>query len=433
MQLLLAERPGPAQLIDLRSVVSPTYPSDVTVVRHDPVASINSVTDAMMMADTLLGMSSVSISGNVSSGNSTNDFWEIQAAGPLAGLLFAASPRGNNLGMHWVLEAAENSAIDDTIEPDPTFPGWVAAVDALQRAGDRILAAKIITVLKMEPKQRDSVLMTVGKAIMPWLRTYTTDAALPSFDPAFLDDPAATLYVLAPTDGSSAGNAITLIDNLVNRQRQRVAEWDEIVQLMFCLDEFANTAPVPKIAKYVNEGRGLGCSFIIALQASSTIDQVYGVAYGKALRDSFPAVLVMYGADEPDIVQSAAHWAGLATRRGDSYTITGDTTNAGHFGAILEWQELLPQDLDHARLIRKGTPGRMVEMVKWETVISRYKRALAAAAVGDPQPIARPRDQRRGLMIGGLAASGLGAGLTTYKLVASGWIISAIFDLLFPF
>ena len=39
---------------------------------------------------------------------SSGGLWESTAAPPLAALLYAASPRGNNQGMPWVLKAAEN-------------------------------------------------------------------------------------------------------------------------------------------------------------------------------------------------------------------------------------------------------------------------------------------------------------------------------------
>ncbi|MDF0531115.1 type IV secretory system conjugative DNA transfer family protein [Tsukamurella sp. 8F] len=433
MQLLLAKRPGPAQLLDLRSVISPHYPGDVTLVRHDPTMAVFSLTDAQTLADTLLLMSSVGIGGNINGARNSDPVWELQATGPLAGLLFTASPAGIGIGMEWALEAVEyNESGEDATAHTPSWETVARTLVERGGAAGRVLAAKVRRVLGMEQRQRDSIMLSVGKAIMPWLRSIGTDTGLPFFDPDFLDDPQATLYVLAPLDGSAAAAAITLVDNLVRRQRSRVAEWDEVMQIKCIIDEFSSICPMPKLIKYVNEGRGLGVSFVIAVQATSTIDQVYGRDYGEALRDSFPAVLVLYGADEQEIMQTAAHWAGLTTRRGDSYTITGDTTNSGRFGAMLEWQELLPRTMEEARLIRKGTPGVMVDLPTWEVVNERYEQAVRAELEGrGPQQIGRRRDSARGLMYGGFAAAGIGAAATVVKLIACGWLFELVGSILF--
>ena len=56
--------------------------------------------------------------------------------------------------------------------------------------------------------------ITMRKAITPWLRTSLMIAEgadlTAAFDPTFLDDPQATLFVLAPADGTVAGAAVTL-------------------------------------------------------------------------------------------------------------------------------------------------------------------------------------------------------------------------------
>jgi type IV secretion system protein VirD4 len=50
----------------------------------------------------------------------------------------------------------------------------------------------------MEPKQRDSVKMTVTKVLTAWLLTARRDRPLPALDLSFFDHPAATLYLLTP-------------------------------------------------------------------------------------------------------------------------------------------------------------------------------------------------------------------------------------------
>ena len=49
-------------------------------------------------------------------------------------------------------------------------------------------------------------------------------------------------------------------------------------------------------------------NFVVAVQASSQLDTVYGSAYANELRDTFPAALVMFGAAEMDMLHRAEEW-----------------------------------------------------------------------------------------------------------------------------
>jgi len=90
-----------------------------------------------------------------------------------------------------------------------TEASWVVA--ALW-CGNALFEARLRGILNMVDKQRDSVKMTVTKAL-------TAGCAPPSgsrpahFDPAFLDEPGTTLYVLSPSDGTVAPLAVTLMSS----------------------------------------------------------------------------------------------------------------------------------------------------------------------------------------------------------------------------
>jgi hypothetical protein len=157
-------------------------------------------------------------------------------------LLYAASPAATGLGMEWVLEAAE----DVTVPPRrpmqvSTDASWVVA--ALW-CGNALFEARVRGILNMVDKQRDSVKMTVTKALTAWLRTSIRDRGLPTFDPAFLDEPGTTHYVLSPSDGTVAPLAVTLMEQLIRRQRIKVAQWEEYPRIGMFLDELPNT-PLP--------------------------------------------------------------------------------------------------------------------------------------------------------------------------------------------
>jgi hypothetical protein len=149
----------------------------------------------------------------------------------------------------------------------------------------------------MEAKQRDSVKMTVTKVLTAWLLTANRDKKFPPLDLSFFDKPAATLYLLTPADGTVAAQAIVLMDQLINRQRTKVAQWEEFSRVGMFLDEITNT-PIPRLPQYLAESRGLGVAICYAAQAGSQLDAVYGPLQGKAIRDVTPAALIMYGSHE---------------------------------------------------------------------------------------------------------------------------------------
>ncbi len=233
-------------------------------------------------------------------------------------------------------------------------------------------------VLDMEAKQRDSVKMTVTKVLTAWLLTAQRDSPFPPLDLSFFDKPGATLYLLTPADGTVAAQAIVLMDQLINRQRAKVAQWEQFSRIGMFLDEITNT-PIPRLPQHLAESRGLGVAICFAAQAGSQLDAIYGPLQGKAIRDVTPAALMMYGSHERDVMESAAFWVGKATRSHQSYDHDRDgRSTSRHFGNALEPAELVPRDAGEARVISRGTPGEMVELLEWEDFVV-YLDELRAA------------------------------------------------------
>jgi type IV secretion system protein VirD4 len=376
MQMVASRRWGPGMLLDLRSITPPRYPNEFSACRYDPTLLIKTLEDAQAAAETLLSMSAVGFAAAQARTVTDGAMWENLAFAPLTCLLYAGSPVAVGLGMPWVLEAAEK-----VVKPRSwpvqvgTDPSWAQAATW---CGDRLFEARVRGVIDMEPKQRDSVKMTVTKALTAWLRTSIRDRALPSFDPAFLDDPAATLYVLSPADGTVAPLAVNLMEQLIRRQRIKVAQWEEYGRLGMFLDELPNT-PLPKILQYFAEARGLGVSICAAAQASSQLDVVYGALQGRAIRDVVPATLIMYGAHEEELMRSAAFWGGKTTRSHQSYDHkTDDKTTTRNFGNVFEPEELSPRNMGQARLLVRGTPGQLVDLIEWTDFI-KYLDELRTA------------------------------------------------------
>lgn len=294
---------------------------------------------------------------------------------PLRGL-----PAGNSKGMSWVLTAVDN------IDPEnSTEPGWVQAAALCYEYPT--LAMGMARIMEMDPRQRDSVAITMRKAITPWLRTSLLDReGFEPFTPEFLDDPLATLFILAPADGTVAGSAVTLLDSLVRRWREKTSARAPMHRLLMVIDELPNTAPIPNLRRIVGEGRGLGINLMVAVQASSQLDTVYGSVYANELRDIFPASVIMFGAREEELLTAAEHWSGLTNRRPQGFGQNDGGKNLNNdLGATLRWQELLPPTREHARLLIRGGVGTCVEIPDWSVFLELYdqtSQAILARAKG---------------------------------------------------
>ena len=394
---------GVTGVIDLRPEKTLVWPTGIRQMVTDPTRTITDPHEALTVAETILATSGVGF-GGVSSGATVaaGGIWEANASKPLACLLYAASPHGNNCGMPWVLEAVENFGVDDRGFPDAkddprpaalTRPSWLRAYGLCPHL---LLAEPLYAVLQMDSRLRDSVKLTVTKAVSPWVRlglsaaetTTALDAAerisIESFDLDMLDEPDATLFVLAPNTGTAAGAAVALIDSIIRRFRKKTANHQLEHRLLLELDEVCNSCPLPNLLTYVGESAGLGVNILATVQASSHFDVVYGSTYAAALRDMFPGTLIMYGAKEKYLLEQASYWAGLSTRRTDSYEqTTGARTQASQFGQTIDWQELLPQTRDEAQLLRidptgtqRGSANEKVYIPDWTEFLGIFGEAV---------------------------------------------------------
>ncbi len=367
----------------------------------DPTANIKTADEALTVAETMLATGGVGFGGVTSGATvSAGGLWESTASAPLAALLYAASPKGNGLGMPWVLNAAENYGLPDpaadsgsgpaALQPAQVPPeSWMAAVEWCPHA---MLTDPLVSMLAMDPRMRDSVAITARKAIKPWLRLGLATQAndnrdvdpiqqldIHNFDVRMLDDPQTTICVIAPHTGAVAGVAVALIDSIIRHFENKAAN-DELTEpLLLQLGEVCNSCPLPGLLNYVGAARGSGIRIQAEVQASSQFDHVFGPKYADALRDIFPGFLIMRGAHERHLLEQASHWEGLSTRRTEAYEPqSGSRGQSSVFGAQIEWQEFLPQDLNEARLVVKGTGGERVWIPDWSDFLKIYDQAVKA-------------------------------------------------------
>jgi len=389
-ELVLTKRClGVTAVIDLRPQKTLVWPAGVRAMVTDPTRSITTPGEALTVAEVMLATSGVGFGGAANSTAVAADgLWESSASRPLACLLYAASDLGNGHGMPWVLQAVENLGVDsdDDTAAAPTKPSWLAAYGLCPHP---ILAEPLMRVLSMSDRLRDSVAITVAKAVTPWVRLALTAGdtghrlraverlSIDIFDLHMLDEPDATLFVLAPNTGTVAGAAVALVDSIIQYFRKKTANHQLTHRLLLELDEVCNSCPLPTLLNYVGESAGLGVNILATVQASSHFDVVYGPRYADALRDIFPGTLIMYGAHERHLLEQASHWAGLSTRRTESYEPnSGGRSQYTQFGATIEWQEFLPQNREEAQLVLRGTPGIRVHIPDWSHFIPIFDRAI---------------------------------------------------------
>lgn len=390
LQYVMERRWGPKALLDLRPLRSPVYPDGLVPNVYDPTVTIDSPYEALTIAETMMQMATVGL-GSGADQVSDGGVWESQAAAPLAAFLYAASrsPNCNGEGMDWVLRGVDN------IDPKKgDVAGWAAAAATCEQYPT--VASGITAILAMDPRQRDSVAITMRKAITPWLRTslLPRPSAIP-FTPEFLDDPQATLFILAPADGTVAGAAVTLLDSLVRRWREKTSMRESMHRLLMVIDELPNTAPIPNLRRIVGEGRGLGINLVAAVQSTSQLDTVYGRVYADELRDTFPATLIMYGARERDLLTAAEDWSPLTTRRPQGFgQADGHKNLSSDLGSTLRWQELLPQTPDHARLLIRGGVGTSVEIPDWSRFKQIYEQVTATYLARSGMTQVHPEDPK---------------------------------------
>lgn len=125
---------------------------------EDPTTLVNTPSDAITAGEKLLDA--------VSAGRDRHyEVWAAAAVVPLAAMLYAASPPRNSQGISWVVQATV--PIEKGI--DAAAPGWLSGIAEL---GDQpMLRDSLHQVLGWNTRQRDSIVITMRDALMPWMPT----------------------------------------------------------------------------------------------------------------------------------------------------------------------------------------------------------------------------------------------------------------------
>ena len=104
------------------------------MLSFDPTKLISTPDQAVTAANTMMQMSAVGLGSGIDQ-VSDSGIWESNTEGPLAAMLYAASPNGNNAGIEWVLLAVDNLSVTKVgqIGADGFAPDAASAVEIARK------------------------------------------------------------------------------------------------------------------------------------------------------------------------------------------------------------------------------------------------------------------------------------------------------------
>lgn len=343
---------GRTYVLDLSGEVpDAVLPEGVEKVVVDPVALIDSDDEALDLTSVLMKAGSAGASSSAS-GQSGDPFWETLATAPLAGILRAAGADG----IAWARAAVGRVA--PISEEDADQPSWMSAIDRLEAMGSTVLGEDLIDAASLEAKMRDSVRITMKSALAPWARsTVSGSRGERAFLPAMLEHPRSTLFVIAPATGVAAGAAVACVDAISAHWRAGQTRPNPLAHLLVACDEFCNTLPWSKAPIVVTEARAMGIALLVAVQATSQFARRYGRDGMDELRDVFPAILLLTGAPEKEILDKAAWAHGRSERHKVATDHNGRQSQSSELVETFHGSDLLPKDIDHGRLLRGSRPA----------------------------------------------------------------------------
>ncbi|WP_188584816.1 type IV secretory system conjugative DNA transfer family protein [Gordonia jinhuaensis] len=372
-------RYGPTYLMDLSGEVDDAELKGAPVIRvaSDPIALIHDDDSAMELA-TLLQEVGPLAAGDSTGGGGDSGFWKSLAQQPLAAILRAAhgyydveaNEDRDGGGVRWAIDATINSDApasmasgeDDQDGPPPldlVTASWDTAVHRLESIGSRHGRA-LLTAKGRPDEQKASIGINMQVALNSWVMDAVAGSGdLPVFRPEMLEAPGASLFIVSPLTGAAGPAAAATLTAMVNHWRKRVGK---LPSLLMIVDELPNTSPLPRLANWIGEARGLGVRIMAAVQATSQFEPRWGSAQLKVLKDVFPQILVLPpGVTEQELLERAAWAAGQAERATTSTDTAGRASQGRDRTNRIDAAELMPPP-GYGRLLISGTPGHLVHL-----------------------------------------------------------------------
>ncbi|WP_129656313.1 type IV secretory system conjugative DNA transfer family protein [Rothia halotolerans] len=367
---------GPVYVLDLGEEIKESHVQgiDVTRVVSDPCKLVHSDDEAVGMADLLIATKDVGTPSGGSKSGGSDSTWEGMASRPLAALIRAGGEiphlkTGQPIdggGIQWALDALDHppkktkpGEAPPADEEDYVTPNWGNAYLRAKTLGSRHAEA-LRAVMDMEQRQRDSVAMTMRNALRAWsLDVVAGDKDAEAFEPAMLEKPGATLYIVSPGDGSAASAACAVIEQSIRWWRKGVDR--NLPTLGLFLDELCQSAPLPKLPEMVSLLRGYNIRLVAAVQGTKQLRRRYGDA-AEELLETFPSILVLPGTPAKEALELAAWFAGEDERVTTSTDHGGRGTRSVDRVERVTSSELLPRKPGTGRLLIGGQPGVLVSL-----------------------------------------------------------------------
>lgn len=254
---------------------------------------------------------------------------------------------------------AAGESVDDVYDDDP--PSWWDARQYFSRHS--VLPKKLERVATLGARQRDSVALGMSAALFPWVYESVRQRELPIFDPIALNDPTATLFILAEPEGGGVGAALPLVQSIVAAWRRKTSQGVLDHNVLLGIDELTNTLPLPTWDVLVSEARGLGINLMACVQATQQIAHRYDPVFMETMLAIFPVMLVLHGSAEMNVLEQGSLWSGPTVRATESQ----DQTNGNRVLSLEEGPLMLPIELQPSqkftgRLLYRGTVGVEVEL-----------------------------------------------------------------------
>ncbi|WP_232491368.1 TraM recognition domain-containing protein [Mycobacterium dioxanotrophicus] len=242
-------------------------------------------------------------------------------------------------------------------------PSWWDVRQYYGRYPHSVIPTRIERVATLAGRQRDSVALGMSAALFPWVYESVRRQDLPVFDPMWLNDPTATLYILAEPEGGGVGAALPLVQAIVSMWRRKSSMDLLEHNLLLAIDELTNTLPLPTLDVLVSEARGLGINLLVAVQAAQQIAHRYDPIFMDTLLKIFPVALLMFGSAELELLDQASLFSGLTSRGSETFDQTNANRTMSHDeGPLMLPQELQPRKEYHGRLLFRGTAGFEVRL-----------------------------------------------------------------------
>ncbi|WP_454793804.1 type IV secretory system conjugative DNA transfer family protein [Mycolicibacterium lutetiense] len=242
-------------------------------------------------------------------------------------------------------------------------PSWWDVRQYFARYPDSVIPTRIERVATLAGRQRDSVALGMSAALFPWVYLSVRGQGLPVFDPMWLNNPEATLYILAEPEGGGVGAALPLVQHIVSMWRRKSSMDILEHNLLLAIDELTNTLPLPTLDVLVSEARGLGINMLVALQAAAQIAHRYDPIFMDTLLKIFPVALLLFGSAELELLDQASLWSGITTRGRETLDQTNGNRVISHEeGPLMLPQELQPRKEFTGRLLFRGTYGYEVRL-----------------------------------------------------------------------